>query len=151
MADEKYIELHLISRAPTATQQELAEKRALDRENGRKLALAHAEEALQAAVVTMRTALNARDHATVLKAAKMIMDRAWGTPKTEDNTQQSLSNRNILEIFASMSLQADEIVVEKPVEAVKIEHNPALEALFEEVDDVGESGGVPGEVGEGGD
>lgn len=149
MADEKYIELHLISRAPTATQQELAEKRALDRENGRKLALAHAEEALQAAVVTMRTALNARDHTTVLKAAKMIMDRAWGTPKTEDNTQQSLSNRNILEIFASMSLQADEIAVEKPVEAVKIEQNPAVEALFEEVDDVGESGGIPRSDGEG--
>lgn len=147
MSDDKF-ELHLIRRTMPAEKDPAADQRRQDRENGRQAALAYADEALLTAVAAMRTC---PDWKQKLQAAKMIMDRAWGTPKADDSEQQKLANRNILDILATISLENTAKPLEKPVEAEKIEQkqtHSALEALFDEdIEDAEIVAGVPGAVG----
>lgn len=147
MSDDKF-ELHLIRRSMPAEPDPAAEKRKQDRENGRMAALEYANEALLTAVAVLRTCPDPKQK---LQAAKMIMDRAWGTPKADDSEQQKLANRNILDILATISLENTAKPLEKPVEAEKIEQkqpHSALEALFEgEIEDAEIVTGVPGAAG----
>lgn len=135
MADKptNYIQLNLINRNVPTEQAEAAKKKAQDRENGRLLAQQHAEEALQATLLAMRAAVNAKDWPVVLKASKQLMDRAWGTPKTEDNTNQVLTNRSILEVLAGISMEIGNSQDQQAVDAKRISQDAAVEAEFSEV------------------
>ena len=119
----QHIELHLIRRnVPDPA----AEKRKADRENGRQAALEFANEALLQAVSVMRTSPDAKQR---LQAAKMIMDRAWGTPKADDSEQQKLKNRDILDVLAMISMENTKQITEKPVAAEKIEQKQPVSSL----------------------
>lgn len=117
------LELHLIRRnVPDPA----AEKRKADRENGRQQALEFAGEALLQTVHEMRTSKDAKQR---LQAAKMIMDRAWGTPKADDSEQQKLKNRDILDVLAMISMENTKQIAEKPVAAEKIEQKQPISSL----------------------
>lgn len=135
MADKptNYIQLNLIQRNVPTEQTEAAQKKAQDRENGRLLAQQHAEEALQATLLAMRAGVTAKDWPTVLKASKQLMDRAWGTPKTEDNSSQVLTNRSILEVLAGISMEISNSQDQQAVDAKRISQDAAVEAEFSEV------------------
>lgn len=132
-------QLNLIQRQPSADPN--AEKRRIDRENGRQAAQRFAEEALLETVAVMRTTT---DPDQKLKAAKMIMDRAWGTPKAAETDQEVMKNRTILEIMANISSEITQVTYDMSQQQQKIEKtdiNDAIEGLLLEEDpDDGESG-----------
>lgn len=128
MADEPKFELHLIRRDVTADP--AAAKRKKDREDGRVAAAAFAQEALQEAVALMR---NCPDPKIRLQAAKMVMDRAWGTPKATEDESQIQKNKSIIEVLAGISAEFAQIEhkpAENEPEPMKIEQESGIEALL---------------------
>ena len=122
------IKLHLIQRVMPPDP--LAEKRKRDRENGRIAALEFANEALLETVAVMRST---KDPSIKLKAAKEIMNRAWGTPKNVEDESKAMANRSMLEVLATISteLAALEHQPDAPVlEQTNFEDEDALEALL---------------------
>lgn len=102
------------------------QKRAAEVESARQQAALFAHEALLVTVSTMRTT---RDDGERLKAAKMIMDRAWGVPKTADDANETEKNQSIIELLASMSTALEAPVAEQ---APRLVHQDmgALEGLL---------------------
>lgn len=91
-------ELKLVDRARMTDP--IAEKRKADKENGRLQAQQFAQEALLTAVGVMRTT---KDETQKLKACKMIMERAWGIPKSAVEEEDNNRSHSILEVLAAIS------------------------------------------------
>lgn len=92
------LELQIISRGRMTDP--VADKRKADKENGRLQAQVFAAEALLTAVKIMRTSV---DETQQLKAAKLIMERAWGIPKSAVEEEDNNRAHSILEVLAAMS------------------------------------------------
>lgn len=120
MSEGPTFQLNIISRERTiaAPDPDLA-KRKKDRENGRQQAQLYANEALLRAVAIMR---NSKDESQVLKAIKMITDRAWGIPKSADEEEANAKNQSIIEILAAFSSTTPQMT-HQPLPA--IEADPA--------------------------
>lgn len=96
------IELKLVSRQriTESTGDPVAARRRADQETARQQALVYAHESLLAVVSVMRSS---KDPSVILKAAKMIQDRAWGVPRSAEEEGQNEKNQSIIELLASMS------------------------------------------------
>lgn len=121
--DGQGIELKLVSRQriTEANSDPAVARRRADQENARQQALVYAHESLLAVVSVLRTS---KDPSVILKAAKMIQDRAWGVPRSAEEEGQNEKNQSIIELLASMSTQTQllasqgllpQLPVEKPV------------------------------------
>ena len=108
MSDVRF-ELKVVDRQRMADPE--SAKRRADRENGRQQAQQFASEALLIAVNIMRTS---KDPTQVLKAAKMVMDRAWGIPKSAEDEEQDARSKSIIELLASMSMEISASGCEQP-------------------------------------
>lgn len=103
--DGQGIELKLVSRqriTETSSDPVVARRKA-DQETARQQALVYAHESLLAVVSVMRSS---KDPSVILKAAKMIQDRAWGVPRSAEDESQTEKNQSIIELLASMSAQS---------------------------------------------
>lgn len=101
MTESVGIQLNIITKGRvTDAPDSVTAKRKADRENGRQQAQEYAKDALLATVAIMHTS---RDPSVVLKAAKMIMDRAWGIPKSAEEEEANAKNQSIIEILAAFS------------------------------------------------
>lgn len=133
---EKAIDLKIIStqRIVERPVDPSREKRMADAESGRQQALVYAQEALLAAVSTMRTT---KDDGKRLQACKMILDRAWGVPKTADDASETQKNQSIIELLASMSSNYTSLPSQAASSSPQLTQSDpgALEGLFVEVPD----------------
>lgn len=118
------IQLSIITKGRVAAPDPDAAKRKADRENGRQQAQEFAHEALLATVATLRSS---KDPSVVLKAAKLIMDRAWGIPKSADEEEANAKNQSIIEILAAFSTQGPALGHEQ---APAIAHDTAQPAVL---------------------
>lgn len=101
MTETVGIQLNIITKGRvTDAPDAVVAKRKADRENGRQQAQEYAKDALLATVAIMHTS---KDPSVVLKAAKMIMDRAWGIPKSAEEEEANAKNQSIIEILAAFS------------------------------------------------
>lgn len=94
----------------------VSQKRREDRENGRQQAQQYALEALQEAITVMR---QTKDESIKLKAAKMVMDRAWGTPKAMEDEDKLRANRSIIDVLAEISSDFTALEAQKRIDAAR--------------------------------
>lgn len=112
------------------------EQRRQDQETGRRLACEYAEEALLVNVHVMRTS---PDENIKLRAAKNIMDRAWGQTKAlTEEEKKGADAGSILDVLAAVSARQGQIE-RTPPDAPALEHDPAspdddLEQLLNDLD-----------------
>lgn len=122
------IELKLVSRQRIveSNQDPAVAKRRADQETARQLALVFAYESLLATVNVMRTS---KDPGMVLRACKMIQDRAWGVPRSAEDESQNEKNQSIIELLASMSAQTQHLASQSQPQA-KLPDPHDLEGLL---------------------
>ena len=124
MSEGLKFELKVVNRSANQLAESDAAKRRADRENGRVQAQQFAAEALLSAVNIMRTS---KDPTQVLKAAKMVMDRAWGIPKSAEDEEQSAKNQSVIELLASMSMEITSTKPERQAIERDVTPNAALD------------------------
>lgn len=95
------MEITLIRRTKSIAEDPAAGQRKRDRENGRQLAQEHSAEAFMRVVQIMRTS---PDEDKAMKAAIYVCNRAWGTPKAEQNEDPAITNKTMLDILEQISL-----------------------------------------------
>lgn len=119
------MELKLVATAAQERKDPFKEKRDRDREDGRLLALAYAEEALLLHVADMRDPTV--DPKIRVRCREYVMNRAWGTPKVTPDEDQSVKNANILMILENFSRDQAQLEAAQRVHpAQSLEHEVSL-------------------------
>lgn len=96
------MEITLIRRTKSIAEDPAAGQRKRDRESGRLKAQEHAPEMLMMIVGIARDA--GEETKNRFAAAKYVCDRAWGTPKAEQNEDPAITNKTMLDILEQISL-----------------------------------------------
>lgn len=132
MTDNINFQLNIVHRGGVRSQDPDNSKRRADAENGRQKAQGFAEEALLAAVSVMR---HSKDPTQILKACKMIMDRAWGIPKSADEEEANAKNQSIVEILAAFS-SGNALAAPEPTPALEHQAQPVTRLPVPDLDDL---------------
>lgn len=96
------MEITLIRRTKSIAEDPAAGQRKRDRESGRLKAQEHAPEMLMMIVGIARD--SGEDTKNRFAAAKYVCDRAWGTPKAEQNEDPAVTNKTMLDILEQISI-----------------------------------------------
>lgn len=131
------MEITLIRRTKSIAEDPAAGQRKRDRESGRLKAQEHAPEMLMMIVGIARD--SGEDTKNRFAAAKYVCDRAWGTPKAEQNEDPAITNKTMLDILASVSrecFEAEEAARKQIATQSRLtepRQNPIIEASYMEV------------------
>lgn len=134
--------VYRLNQVAVKQRQQVVEGKLQDQEAGRRLMAEYAPEACLKVLNLLRIT---NDPATILKCAKFITDRAWGTPKpmTEEE-KKGADGGSILDVLAAASVHNRNLEItikqnskiESELKDITPDHGQItdLEGFFEEVD-----------------
>lgn len=120
------MEITLIRRTKSIAEDPAAGQRKRDRESGRQLAQEHSAEAFMRVVQIMRTS---PDEDKAMKAAIYVCNRAWGTPKAEQNEDPAITNKTMLDILEQISITHSRAEQEERAKVLEAQRSHPAESV----------------------